>query len=130
MRHYSINKHADNPREGKTVAARWIEDIRNAIRSDQLAAAYTILSSVLVHDAESPELNHLLGVYYEKLGDVDAARKRYRMVLILDPSYGPALRNLERLTSWKWHGTSENAECDLGDAPGNVSGGAAEKSDS
>lgn len=124
MNHYSGGKDTDNPRAQKTVAAGWIEDIRDALRSGRLVAAYTILSSVMPHDAESPELNNLLGAYYEKMGDLDAARKRYRMVLILDPSYAPAMRNLERLTAWKWHGSEENEVCDLGDASGDAAVGA------
>ena len=47
----------------------------------------------------------LLGVIMEVRGDRVEAQKNYRAALSLDPSYEPAIRNLQRSTEGKWRQT-------------------------
>jgi lipoprotein NlpI len=51
---------------------------------------------------ESPEPYNLLGIILEYEGKVIEAQKRYRAALALDPSYRPALDNLERTAQFRY----------------------------
>ena len=53
-------------------------------------------------DPARPEAFNLLGALMEIRGDRLEAQKNYRAALSLDPSYGPAIKNLERSTSRDW----------------------------
>lgn len=44
-----------------------------------------------------PEVHHLLGQAYERLGQRDAALAEYRRALDIDPNYLPAARHLQEL---------------------------------
>ena len=52
-------------------------------------------------DPSRPEAFNLLGALMEIRGDRDEAQKNYRAALSLDPSYKPAIENLQRSTSWQ-----------------------------
>jgi len=47
----------------------------------------------------------LLGVNMEVRGDRVEAQKNYRATLSLDPSYEPAIRNIQRSTEGRWRQT-------------------------
>jgi DNA-binding response OmpR family regulator len=50
---------------------------------------------------ESAEAFNLLGAVLEIRGERSESQKNYRAALTLNPSYGPAIKNLERSTSWR-----------------------------
>ena len=52
-------------------------------------------------DTARPKAYNLLGAVTEILGDTLQAQKYYRAALSIDPSYEPALKNLERTVQWK-----------------------------
>ena len=52
-------------------------------------------------DPARPEAFNLLGALLEIQGDRIEAQKNYRAALSLDPSYEPAIKNLQRSTEWK-----------------------------
>jgi len=60
----------------------------------------------------APEPHNLYGVVLEKRGDHLLALKHFRAALSLDPSYLPALHNLETYATLFSHGTYEIDESD------------------
>jgi len=56
-------------------------------------------------DPGRAEAFKLLGVIMEVSGDRVEAQKNYRAALSLDPSYEPAIKNLQRSTEGKWRQT-------------------------
>lgn len=60
-------------------------------------------------DPTQPEAYNLLGVLFEIKNDWLEAQKFYRLALDVDPTFKPALVNLERTTSWDKFG-----EIDIG----------------
>jgi len=53
-------------------------------------------------DPGRPEAFNLLGALMEIRGDRIEAQKNYRAALSLDPSYEPAIKNLQRSTNGRW----------------------------
>jgi Flp pilus assembly protein TadD len=53
-------------------------------------------------DPARPEAFNLLGALMEIRGDRFEAQKNYRAALSLDPSYEPAIKNLQRSTDMRW----------------------------
>ncbi len=53
-------------------------------------------------DPGRPEAFNLLGALMEIQGDRIEAQKNYRAALSLDPSYEPAIKNLQRSTEGRW----------------------------
>ncbi|HEY8889374.1 MAG TPA: hypothetical protein VIM70_03910 [Clostridium sp.] len=90
-----------------------IEQAINSIKSSKLDLAKVYLHAAMVLNDHSPEAYNLLGVISEYKGDVLLAGKYYRAAYAFDPSYKPADKNLEKLTSYfyKFNG----ANIDFGD---------------
>jgi DNA-binding NtrC family response regulator len=63
-------------------------------------AAIEHLHKAIYLDPKRPEAFNLLGTLMELLGDRLEAQKNYRAAISLDPSYKPALENLQRSTTW------------------------------
>jgi DNA-binding response OmpR family regulator len=53
-------------------------------------------------DPGRPEAFNLLGAFMDIKGDRIEAQKNYRAALSLDPSYEPAVKNLQRSTEGRW----------------------------
>ncbi|MFO7942311.1 MAG: response regulator [Bacillota bacterium] len=87
-----------------------VDAARIALTSGDHERAETWLRRALAADDKRPEAHNLLGVYYELVADKQQALKMYRAALSLDPSYGPANRNLERATELR----SDSKPMDLG----------------
>ena len=76
-----------------------IELAKRAIGSRSFDAAVAQVRRAIGLDPTRPEAFNLLGTLLEIQGDRAEAQKNYRAALVLDPSYSPALQNLERSTS-------------------------------
>ncbi len=66
----------------------------------RFADAEAVLRRVVGEDPARPEAYNLLGAVLEIRGDAPAARRFYRAALSIDPRYGPAWSNLDRITSF------------------------------
>lgn len=60
------------------------------------------LKKAIAENLEAPEPQNLIGVLYEYGDDLLTAGKHYRAALELDPTYKPALENLERITRFRY----------------------------
>ena len=82
-----------------------IELAKKAIMDLHFDAAVEHVRKAVSFDPARPEAFNLLGVLEEVRGNRLEAQKHYRAALSLDPSYGAALVNIERLTSRGWRGS-------------------------
>lgn len=69
------------------------------LNNRELGEAYKIIISAFSENPHAPEPHNLLGLWYEMKGNEDLARKHYRAAYALDPTYKPASKNLERVST-------------------------------
>jgi DNA-binding response OmpR family regulator len=84
-----------------------IELAKRSIGNRHFDAAIEHVRRAIFLDPTRPEAFNLLGALMEIRGDRMEAQKNYRAALSLDPSYAPAIKNLQRSTSWGWKQTTE-----------------------
>jgi DNA-binding response OmpR family regulator len=80
----------------------FIELAKRSITDRYFDAAIEHLRRAISLDPGRPEAFNLLGALMEVRGDRVEAQKNYRAALSLDPSYEPAIKNLQRSTSGRW----------------------------
>ena len=85
----------------------------NAIKIKDYELALISIKQAGLENQNLPEYHNLLGVIAEHNDDKDLACKHYRAAYALDPSYKPALNNLERITSFSFSRSAHKP--DLGD---------------
>jgi DNA-binding response OmpR family regulator len=79
-----------------------IELAKRSIGDRHFDAAVEHVRHAIFIDPGRPEAFNLLGALMEIKGDRIEAQKNYRTALSLDPSYEPAIKNLQRSTEGKW----------------------------
>jgi len=79
-----------------------IELAKRSVGGRHFDAAVEHLRHAIFIDPGRPEAFNLLGALVEIQGDRIEAQKHYRAALSLDPSYEPAIRNLQRSTEERW----------------------------
>jgi len=82
-----------------------IELAKRCIGDRHFDAAVEHVRKAISLDPVRPEAFNLLGALIEIRGDRIEAQKNYRAALSLDPSYEPAIRNLQRSTNGRWKQT-------------------------
>jgi DNA-binding response OmpR family regulator len=89
--------------EQKAVGyASSIELAKRCIGDRHFDAAIEHVRKAISLDPGRPESFNLLGALMEVRGDRMEAQKNYRAALSLDPSYEPAIKNLQRSTNMRW----------------------------
>jgi len=86
-----------------------------ALRGNDYSVAKEYIKCAMNEDPSASMVHNLFGVLSELTGDLSLAGKHYRAAYALDPSYKPARRNLERITSINFR--KETACPDYGDQP-------------
>ena len=79
-----------------------IELAKRCIGDRHFDAAIEHVRKAISLDPGRPEAFNLLGALMEIQGDRIEAQKNYRVALSLDPSYEPAIKNLQRSTEGRW----------------------------
>jgi DNA-binding response OmpR family regulator len=79
-----------------------IELAKRCIGERHFDAAIEHVRRAISLDPGRPEAFNLLGALTEIQGDRIEAQKNYRAALSLDPSYEPAIKNLQRSTDGRW----------------------------
>jgi DNA-binding response OmpR family regulator len=80
----------------------FIELAKRCIGDHHFDAAIEHVRKAISLDPGRPEAFNLLGALMEIQGDRIEAQKNYRAALSLDPSYEPAIKNLQRSTNGRW----------------------------
>ena len=83
-----------------TEAKYQLEQVRSLITMNNLNDALGLLKRAVGMEPYNPPAFNLLGVVYERRGDLDAACRLYRAALALDPGYLPSKVNVHRLVQW------------------------------
>ena len=86
------------------------ELVKKCISEKHFEAAMIHARRAIALDPSRPEAFNLLGVLFDIQNDKYEAQKNYRAALSLDPSYKPAIQNLNRSTHWKLEGQVEFGE--------------------
>jgi FixJ family two-component response regulator len=81
-----------------------IELTKRHISDRSFATARETARKAIAADPAQPEAYNLLGAMLEIKGDWLEAQKFYRAALDIDPTFKPAMTNLERTTSWNKFG--------------------------
>jgi DNA-binding response OmpR family regulator len=81
-----------------------IELAKRSIMDRHFDAAAEHLRKAISLDPGRAEAFNLLGAMMEIKGDRSESQKNYRTALSLDPSYRPAIENLNRSTTWRRRG--------------------------
>ena len=77
----------------------YLELALKRISAGELDAARVYVHKAISLDPDRPEAFNLLGGFYEARRNRLEAEKNYRVALALSPSYKPAQKNLDRVTS-------------------------------
>jgi len=89
----------DEAQQSFQAALEYAKGCLNRARPEE---AVPHLKRAVSLNPDNPEPYNLLGLVAELRGDLLEALKMYRAALAVDPSYRPALANLERATSWRY----------------------------
>jgi DNA-binding response OmpR family regulator len=87
--------------------ASCLELAKKCIGDRHFDAAIEYARKAVFIDPGRPEAFNLLGALEEIHGNRFESQKNYRAALSLDPSYEPAIKNLDRVTSGKWRQSGE-----------------------
>jgi DNA-binding NtrC family response regulator len=101
-------------RSGEEGAASFdavIGQARRSLEQGKADQAMVFISQAIVISPERPEIFNLIGAIKEMHGDIDAARRMYRVAVTIEPAYQPAKQNLERTCGWRY----DAAEINLGE---------------
>jgi DNA-binding response OmpR family regulator len=79
-----------------------LELAKRCVGDRHFDAAIEHVRKAISLDPGRPEAFNLLGALMEIRGDRIEAQKNYRAALSLDPSYEPAIKNLQRSTDGRW----------------------------
>ncbi|MGE5599723.1 MAG: response regulator [Bacteroidota bacterium] len=101
------------PLETGSDFAHCLAEARDLLAKGRLSDANQFLRRAINLDPNRPEPYNLLGASAEHQGDMNGARRMYRVALALDPSYEPAVRNLDRVSQWQY---DFQKQIDLGQA--------------
>lgn len=87
----------------------------NALKVKFYSQAEENIKQAMVINPHSPIVHNLYGILEEFLMDDGLACKHYRAAYALDPTYKPAIRNLERITTF--YSRCSKSSIDYGDQP-------------
>lgn len=73
-----------------------------ALKENEKELASIYLHKAMIENEHSPAVQNLLGIIAELKNDLPLASKHFRAAYALDPTYQPALDNLERVTDYSY----------------------------
>lgn len=88
--------------------SRCISDARTLLEERRLEEALPVIRKAIELGPDRPEGFNLLGAFDELRGDLEAARRMYRVALTIDAQYTPASVNLDRVCRWRAGGGGIN----------------------
>ena len=73
------------------------ERVRNLLKDEKFDECRKIIENAMAEMPDSPIPQNLMGIVEERRFEKDKAIRHYRASYSLDPTYAPALWNLQRL---------------------------------
>lgn len=86
---------------------------KKALKEGDYILAEAKIKQAMNENPHSPGVHNLYGILEELLNEDNLAHKHYRAAIALDPAYAPAMRNLERISTFAEH--ARKAHVDFGD---------------
>lgn len=71
----------------------------DCLRCFDFEEAYSLITEAMRIEPDAPQPHNLLGIWFELKGNGDKARKHYRAAYSLDPTFKPACKNLEQIST-------------------------------
>ena len=102
------------PEETEKLSALRVS-VRELLRVQDYQKCEHLICSAMSQYPHSPEPHNLLGVLFEEKGDHLMAMKHFCAALALDPTYGPAQKNLDCYTDFFSQGECafyDESDCD------------------
>lgn len=93
----------------------YIASAKKALKDGDYIGAEEQIKKAMNENPHSPGVHNLYGILEELLKEDNLAHKHYRAAIALDPAYAPAMRNLERISTFSERG--RKAHIDFGDTP-------------
>jgi len=93
----------------------YIDSAKIALKEGNYTLAEERIKAAMIENPHSPIVHNLYGILEELLKEDNLAHKHYRAAYALDPTYKPAIRNLERITAFGKRTSKKSI--DFGDDP-------------
>ncbi|MCQ1529477.1 hypothetical protein [Lutispora saccharofermentans] len=93
----------------------YIQSAINALKQRSYPQAEESIKQAMLINPHSSVVHNLYGIFEELLMKDNLARKHYRAAYALDPTYKPAIRNLERISTFEYY--LKRIPIDFGDQP-------------
>lgn len=87
--------------------------VKNLVANREYENCIAVIRAAMGENPDSPQPHNLLGIVLEKTGNHSAAMKHFRAAWALDPTYAPALHNLNTYGTFFTHGDCAFDENDL-----------------
>jgi hypothetical protein len=97
---------------------KYIKMAIDELKEKKYSQAEENIKHAMLENPHSPDVHNLYGILEELQLDGDLARKHYRAACALDSTYKPAMRNLERIGTFKY--CFNKGKIDYGDKPKSV----------
>lgn len=88
---------------------------KKALKAGDYSLAEEKIKNAMNENPHSPRVHNLYGILEELLKEDNLAHKHYQVAIAFDPTYKPAMRNLERISTFEEHAVK--AHIDFGDDP-------------
>jgi len=93
----------------------YIASAKKALKAGDYVQAEEQIKKAMNENPHSPVVHNLYGILEELLKEDKLAHKHYRAAMALDPAYIPAMRNLERISTFEER--ARKAHINFGDKP-------------
>lgn len=89
---------------------RNIKEAISNLKENNFEIALDYIHKAMFRNDSSGEVHNLLGIYYEKKGNLNMAGKHYREAWDLEPTFKAPMNNLQRITSYNYKRTEKYIE--------------------
>ena len=89
---------------------RNIKEAISNLKENNFEVALDYIHKAMFINDSSGEVHNLLGIYYEKKGDLNMSGKHYRAAWDLEPTFKAPMNNLQRITSYNYKRTEKYIE--------------------
>ncbi|MDZ5724170.1 hypothetical protein [Acetobacterium sp. K1/6] len=105
----------DKKMDRKKAFEEYMASAKRDLKTGDYFLAEEKIKKAMNENPHSPAVHNLYGILEELLKEENLAHKHYRAAIALDPAYKPAMRNLERISTFEER--TRKGHIDFGDEP-------------